>query len=652
MAKKLGFKIVIIFSLLTFFVSYFPLLQVVNADQCNVPGKKVFSTSYDNTFSFTDNGQANAVQRVSLTNLKDKCYAQVYTLTIGSEKISNVSGSDGLGAMSVEVNHTQTGQTSLMATLNQQVVGVNKTVTFQINYTIDGLAVKRGRIWDVNIPQIETGGDLASYKLTLSVPKSFGKLGKVSPTPDSTNDVGNNYVSTFGQSSLSNPGIAASYGGYQEFKFTLKYRYKNSNFFNANAEIALPPDTEYQALYYQSLNPSPVDIKTDESGNYIATYQVSAGKTLEVTAKGIVKIIDANDALQEPIDWSSTDLTKFTKSDKYIESDNPEIQKKARELNTIQDIYNYVEGTLKYDYSRLESNSLGRRGALEALKKPDNSICTDYSDLFVALARAKGIPARGLVGYAYTDNTSLRPTKVEGLVNSTVLHAWPEYYDKNQKRWIQVDPTWGSTTGGVDYFNRLDTNHFVFVINGTSSELPLPAGAYKLSANQTDDVNVSFSNEAINIDPKVDLSLSLNRVIAGFPAETKILIANETGRALFNAKLTVKSGTKLTILNSQATNLGIILPFSKQTVALRLRSNSLLDNEKPMLTVNLDSINGKIPYNVSVKKQILVKPFFSLETPQIILIILIIIVLLGWFYPVFHHRFLEKSNIRPSNPEV
>ena len=38
-----------------------------------------------------------------------------------------------------------------------------------------------------------------------------------------------------------------------------------------------------------------------------------------------------------------------------------------------------------------------------------------------------------------------------------------------------VDPTWGDTTGGVDYYNFFDLNHIVFAYNGKSSEQPPPA---------------------------------------------------------------------------------------------------------------------------------------------------------------------------------
>jgi len=55
-----------------------------------------------------------------------------------------------------------------------------------------------------------------------------------------------------------------------------------------------------------------------------------------------------------------------------------------------------------------------------------------------------------------------------------------------------IDPTWGSTTSGIDYFKNLDLDHIAFVIKGSESEYPIPAGGYKFE-NASKDVNVRFN---------------------------------------------------------------------------------------------------------------------------------------------------------------
>ena len=67
----------------------------------------------------------------------------------------------------------------------------------------------------------------------------------------------------------------------------------------------------------------------------------------------------------------------------------------------------------------------------------DNRIgdCTEYSQLFVTLARAAGLPAREATGFVY--NGDDRAPTLAG-------HAWVEVLIDG--RWIGMDPTWGEKT--------------------------------------------------------------------------------------------------------------------------------------------------------------------------------------------------------------
>src|SRR3989344_1749065 len=170
-------KLTVLVILLVLIFSLFPYQKATAASQ--------FSTGYDISFVFEDNGQTRVTHRISLTNLTANFYASEYSLTISSDKVSDVSGSDGLGVINISAK-TQNSSTILVASLNQKVVGQNKTVQFQISYLTDSLAIKRGRIWEINIPQIVTSENVASYRLAVLIPDSYGKLGKMSPIPDAT----------------------------------------------------------------------------------------------------------------------------------------------------------------------------------------------------------------------------------------------------------------------------------------------------------------------------------------------------------------------------------------------------------------------------------------------------------------------------------
>jgi len=107
-------------------------------------------------------------------------------------------------------------------------------------------------------------------------------------------------------------------------------------------------------------------------------------------------------------------------SEQYIESDNTEIIKKARELKTsvvkqtAKGIFDWVAGHIEYT-GYIENE----RGALYAYTEKRGD-CTEYMYLFAALCRADEIPARCVGGYICSENTILRPSG---------YHNWAEIYE-------------------------------------------------------------------------------------------------------------------------------------------------------------------------------------------------------------------------------
>ena len=75
--------------------------------------------------------------------------------------------------------------------------------------------------------------------------------------------------------------------------------------------------------------------------------------------------------------------------------------------------------------------------------------CNEHTQLYLALARASGIPARSAAGLAYVDG-------------KFYYHAWPEVW---LGRWVAVDPTFGEFPA--------DAAHLRFVIGGLSRQAEL-----------------------------------------------------------------------------------------------------------------------------------------------------------------------------------
>jgi hypothetical protein len=377
--------------------------------------------------------------------------------------------------------------------------------------------------------------------------------------------------------------ITALYGKTQTFGYAIKYQLENTAASSNVFQVALPPDTPYQKVQYQKLEPKPDQIQRDEDGNWIATYQVEAERNLEISLEGTASITLTP---QQQVPFTQPNK-QWLKTQEYWPVRDHKIQDLVKTYHTPQSIYDFVKGTLHYDYQRVKEK-IERLGPLTVLEHPDQAMCQEFTDLFITMARAAGIPARRVTGYAHAENTQLRPLS---LVND-VLHAWPEYYDSAQQNWIQVDPTWENTTGGIDYFHQLDFNHIVFAINGLSSTQPYPAGIYKTSTGNEKLVTVQVVPEQAGITPHFDVSVERKKIF-GLPLgnQFELHIKNQTGQAWYDLPLHF-SGPPTVSNWSPNDKIASILPFQEVVIPFTSSSNSWFELEQFTLTVNIGGISS------------------------------------------------------------
>ncbi|MBI3577025.1 hypothetical protein HY086_03245 [Candidatus Gottesmanbacteria bacterium] len=482
-----------------------------------------FDADYDVDYSVAPSGVTIVTQKVTLTNKETNLYPKQYSVAIDSSKIRNVIARDTAGLITPAIVQKD-GKTTIGLTFNDQIVGLGRQTSFTLRYENLEIASKNGSIWEIYVPGVADDEALQSYTVSLAVPSTFGPLAYRTPAPAD----GRHWNKT----QMIHGGIAAAYGNSQTFAVQLGYFLSNPRVTPVKEEIALPPDTAYQKVLVQSLNPKPVTVRRDDDGNWLATYELSGGQKVHVLAKLLVSL-----TLGPRPGWKDAIIAEnFTKPLQYWESGDPTITQLAKQFTTPQAIYQHVVNTLSYNYDRVNQNPV-RRGAAAALTTPKEAICMEFTDLFIALARAAGIPAREIVGFAYTTNTRLRPLSLV----ADVLHSWPEYYDKEKEVWVPVDPTWGNTTGGVDYFNKLDFNHIAFAIHGLSSTYPYPAGAYREENKQGKDVDVTFAEAPPQeINGKLTTTIQFPATAtAGRVASGKVVVTNDSGVAVESADITI-----------------------------------------------------------------------------------------------------------------
>lgn len=142
--------------------------------------------------------------------------------------------------------------------------------------------------------------------------------------------------------------------------------------------------------------------------------------------------------------YESINSAGYLATEKYIELDSPAIKALAAQLKgssseeTARNIYEWLVNNVASSSYTADS-----RGAQYLIEKKSGD-CTELMYAFVALARANGIPARGINGFwVPTEST---------IVNAADYHDWAEFYDG--ERWVLVDPM-------KKYFDSNETDYLM-----------------------------------------------------------------------------------------------------------------------------------------------------------------------------------------------
>ncbi len=540
-----------------------------------------FDISVDSKYSVDETAVTTVAQTIHIKNRTEFYYTPTYTVSVGFKDIENVQAYNSDGTIPTTLDDKNPDNKSIKLAFQKRYAGLDNTNTFTLKFDTKDIVKKQGNIWEVTIPGIADPSDFSSYTATIDVPSSFGNASIIKPFVSDLNK--KNIV--LSKDEIGQAGVYILYNDKQYYSFTLKYNISNPNLFPVRTEIVLPPQTNYQNVLISSYSVPPVNVTKDVDGNWVAEYRLMPQQKQSVIVKGVVEVLSS----PQSEDLANDQVKIYTSPKKYWDSTSSTITKVADTLTSPQDIYDYVVKTLSYNSSKVATDNL-RLGGKGALADPKNSVCLEFTDLFVSLARAKGIPARSVEGYAYTQNSKLRPLS---LVND-ILHAWPEYYDKSQKKWVMVDPTWGKTTKGMDYFNSLDFAHIAFVVKGVDSDYPIPAGGYKFDKDSKD-VEVAFAGSS-DFKKFEDISITDTFPNFSFPKVTiqgTFNIKNSGNIPLSNLVANVKTskGTARQFM------VGYIPPGGSQRITTSFSDIPFLTNGKYLITIQI----GKVTYTKSIR---------------------------------------------------
>lgn len=618
--KKLLF---VLFSLLIF---CFP--KIVNS-----AGE--FITDVDVEYYVLDTGVTRVVHKISLENLFTNLYATSYNLTLENINSLNVKAIYNGKELTPTVK-TRDKNTDIILNFDDAIVGKGKKRNFEIIYENSAFAQRTGEVWEISIPKLSSNTDFRTYNLTLSVPETFGLEAYISPKPMNSINESGRLVYKFNKNIITQTGITAGFGAFQVFSFTLNYHLENPVSKTSEVEIAIPPDTNLQKVYYSSIDPKPSKVSIDLDGNWIALFNLKPRERMDIKVEGSVQIFSGPRSFLKPSDET---LIKYLSPTEYWNSESEKIKEISLNYKNAKDIYDFVVNTLSYSYERVTPENK-RLGAIKALSETNNATCMEFTDLFIAIARAAGIPAREINGFAYTQNPKIQPLS---LVND-VLHAWPEYWDFQNQIWVQIDPTWASTTGGVDYFSKLDLRHFTFVIHGLDSVKPYTPGSYKLGPNPQKDVFVNFGTLPEKRNPTIKLNYNLIRNIPFTSSLYEIEVINEGPSAMYNFKPTIIFDDK----TYEEKYIEVLPPFGKSYFKVSI-PYSILGRNTPSKAevVVLDTVLELKTF----KNKVITDSLFVLSLLAILIIIFLIIrlkpkIILGFWYKIVGLFKNDKTNLK------
>ncbi|MBI3583999.1 MAG: transglutaminase domain-containing protein [Nitrospinae bacterium] len=150
-------------------------------------------------------------------------------------------------------------------------------------------------------------------------------------------------------------------------------------------------------------------------------------------------------------------LEKYLEETPEIQSDNPEIKKKAEEIAGGEtDVLSKALKINKWVYDYLDKKPVDTFSAVDALKSKEGE-CQSHSNLFAALSRASGISTKIVAGIVYSED-----------YNGFLYHAWPEVYigsTGSSGEWLALDPTLGE--------KEADATHIKLVEGGWEEQLKL-----------------------------------------------------------------------------------------------------------------------------------------------------------------------------------
>ena len=228
--------------------------------------------------------------------------------------------------------------------------------------------------------------------------------------------------------------------------------------------IPLPSSRGYQKVSDVSIE-SPYTFKRldeREFDNHYAFTTIKNPPAGDLTVKVHFRATRDEASIEHPAETkaSKRELARALRADKLVtlsprvkELANQVTAEKTTRVDQAHAIYDYLVTTIKYD----KTIPGWGHGDTERACDIKAGNCTDFHSMFLSMARAKGIPARFVIGFPLT----AKDGNVKG------YHCWAEFY-LDGKGWVPVDASDASKSADPTLrqylFGHLDPERVQFTV--------------------------------------------------------------------------------------------------------------------------------------------------------------------------------------------
>jgi len=236
----------------------------------------------------------------------------------------------------------------------------------------------------------------------------------------------------------------------------------------------LPPMNTSRQKVLNFLNQQPpISTVEDEWGQRISKHSfrdIQPGQTVNASWVALVELSEINYDVSPSNVGTLSDipteiLELYTKDDTMYDIHNPIVQNAANEaVGSETNLYQMALRIHDYIIAHLTYEMDNRWDPAPVILSQGKGSCSEYTCVFIAMCRAKGIPARFAGGSAVSNPSQY---KVE-----TAGHRWQEVY-LPKYGWLPVDATWDDSTRPERthlYFLRMMNTHLTMATAGGSSK--------------------------------------------------------------------------------------------------------------------------------------------------------------------------------------